>query len=188
MYIKVISLVDSLKTRFLNTASPILTNGWLLNRNLWPADLKGHEDLGDEAVQEMITVLDSTLKEANIDPTQVEEEWLKLKSYIYQRSKMSPVAKLTWKDINLAHDSKCRAFLLLVDLLLSIPASSAFSQLKLVKSDSCNHLIRLLPDYFPVAHADRVATFDHMIRQIKSSLTLNLTENLRDMRQRRKLS
>ena len=135
MYIKVISLVDSLKTRFLNTASPILKNGWLLNRNLWPADLKGQEDLGDEAVQEMITVLDSTLKEANLDPTQVEEEWLKLKSYIYQRSKMSPVAKLTWKDINLAHDSKCRAFLLLVDLLLSIPASSAFSQLKLVKSD-----------------------------------------------------
>ena len=134
------SLVDSLKTRFLNTASPILKNGWLLNFNLWPADLKGHADFGDEAVQELITALDGTLNKANIDPTQVEEEWLKLKSYIYQRSKMSPVAKLTWKDINVAHGNKCTAFLELVDLLLSIPASSAdaergFSQLKLVKTD-----------------------------------------------------
>ena len=68
------SLVDSLKTRFLNTASPILKNGWLLNFNLWPADLKGHEDFGDEAVQELITALDGTLNKANIDPTQVEEE------------------------------------------------------------------------------------------------------------------
>ena len=73
-----------------------------------------------------------------VDGSEGKQMYCKICLKFDQRSKMSPIAKLTWKDINVAHGNRCTAFLQLVDLLLSIPASSAdaergFSQLRLVK-------------------------------------------------------
>ncbi|KAG7167732.1 hypothetical protein Hamer_G010118 [Homarus americanus] len=84
------------------------------------------------------------LMEAEVNPTLVEDEWTVLKSYIY-KSKTSLVSRLSWQQINQSYGERCASFLHLVDLLLSIPASSAdvergFSQVKLVKTDWCSRL------------------------------------------------
>ncbi|KAG7153335.1 Zinc finger protein 862-like 6 [Homarus americanus] len=104
----------------------------------------GNEDFGNSAVQALAHALEKTLKEAEVNPTLVEDEWTVLKSYIY-KSKTSLVSRLSWQQINQSDGERCAPFLHLVDLLLSIPASSAdaergFSQVKLIKTDWCSRL------------------------------------------------
>ncbi|KAG7165784.1 hypothetical protein Hamer_G029768, partial [Homarus americanus] len=106
------SLISSLNKRFINMASKILQNAWILNFKLWPADYSGNEDFG-----------------------------IALKT--------SLVSRLSWQQINQSYGERCASFLHLVDLLLSIPASSAdtergFSEVKLVKTD---WRIRLTDDH-----------------------------------------
>ncbi|KAG7158374.1 putative hAT family C-terminal dimerization region-containing protein 21 [Homarus americanus] len=120
-------------------ASTILQNEWILNFKLWPAEYSGNEDFRDSAVQALVQALEKTLMEAEVNPTLVEDEWAVLKSYIY-KSKTSLVSRLSWQQINQSYGERCASFLHLVDLLLSIPASSAdaergFSQVKLIKTD-----------------------------------------------------
>ncbi|KAG7167157.1 Zinc finger protein 862-like 4, partial [Homarus americanus] len=98
-----------------------------------------NEDFGDSAVQALAQALEKTLIEAEVNPTLVEDEWTVLKGYIY-KSKTSLVPRLSWQQINLSYGERCASFFHLVDLQLSIPASSAdaergFSQVKLLKTD-----------------------------------------------------
>ncbi|KAG7159191.1 hypothetical protein Hamer_G016580 [Homarus americanus] len=137
-------LISSLNKRFIDMASTILQNAWILNFKLWPAEYSGNEDFGDSAVQALAQALEKTLMEAEVNPTLVEDEWTVLKSYIYKR-KTSLISRLSWQKINQSYGERCASFLHLVDLLLSIQASSAdakrsFSQVKLIKPDWCSPL------------------------------------------------
>ncbi|KAG7154735.1 hypothetical protein Hamer_G031602, partial [Homarus americanus] len=130
------SLISSLNKRFIDLDSTILQNEWILNFKLWPTEYSGNEDFEDSAVQALAQALEKTLMEAEVNPTLVEDEWTVLKSYIYKR-KTSLVSRLSWQQINQSYGERCASFLHLVDLLLSIPASSAdaehgFSQVKLM--------------------------------------------------------
>ncbi|KAG7178205.1 Zinc finger protein 862-like 2, partial [Homarus americanus] len=114
------SLNSSLNKRFIEMASTILQNAWILNLKLWPAEYSGNKDFGDSAVQLLVQALEKTLMEAE--------------------SKTPLVSRLSWQQINQPYGERCASFLHLVDLLLSFPASSAdaergFSQVKLIKTD-----------------------------------------------------
>ncbi|KAG7172978.1 Zinc finger protein 862-like 5, partial [Homarus americanus] len=87
------SLISSLSKRFIDMASTILQNAWILNFKLWPAEYGGNEDFGDSAVQALAQALEKTLMEAEVNPTLVEDEWTVLKSYIY-KSKTSLLVRL----------------------------------------------------------------------------------------------
>ncbi|KAG7164338.1 cleavage and polyadenylation specificity factor subunit 2-like [Homarus americanus] len=133
------SPISSLNKRFIDMASTILQNAWILNFKLWPAEYSGNGDFGDSAVQALAQALEKTLMEAEVNPTLVEDEWTMLKSYIY-KSKTSLVSRLSWQQINQSYRERCASFLHLVDLLLSSPASSTdaecgFRQVKLIKTD-----------------------------------------------------
>ncbi|KAG7173431.1 Zinc finger protein 862-like 12 [Homarus americanus] len=133
------SLISSLNKRFIDMASTSLQNTWILNFKLWPAEYSGNKNFGDSAVQALAQALEKTLMEAEVNPTLAEDEWTVLKSYNY-KSKTSLVSRLSWQQINQSYGERCASFLHLVDLQLSIPASSAdiecgFSQVKLIKTD-----------------------------------------------------
>ncbi|KAG7177180.1 Zinc finger protein 862-like 1, partial [Homarus americanus] len=80
------SLISSLNKRFIDMASTILQNAWILNFKLWPAEYSGNEDFGDSAAQALAHALEKTLMEAEVNPTLIEDEWTVLKSYIYKIS------------------------------------------------------------------------------------------------------
>ncbi|KAG7172013.1 hypothetical protein Hamer_G000985 [Homarus americanus] len=80
------SLISSLNKRFIDMASTILQNAWILNFKLWPADYNRNEDFGDSTVQALAQALEKTLMEAEVNPTLVEDEWTVLRSYIYKTS------------------------------------------------------------------------------------------------------
>ncbi|KAG7159027.1 hypothetical protein Hamer_G006440 [Homarus americanus] len=148
------SLIISLKKRFIDMASTILQNSWILDFKLWPAEYTGNEGFGDTAVGALAQSFEKTLREAELDSTKLEDEWAVLKCNLYKMSKISPVSQLSWQQINESYREMCGSFLHLDDLLLSIPTSSAgaecgFSQVKLIKTDwrSCltdDHLTDLL--------------------------------------------
>ncbi|KAG7172024.1 hypothetical protein Hamer_G000999 [Homarus americanus] len=134
------SLITSLKKKVVDKASTVLKNSWILYFKPWPAEYTGNEGFGDIAVGALAQSLEKRLREAEVDPIKLEDEWAALKCYLYKISKISPVSKLSWQQINESYREKCGSFLHLVDLLLSIPTSSAdaesgFSQVKLIKTD-----------------------------------------------------
>ncbi|KAG7162209.1 hypothetical protein Hamer_G010883 [Homarus americanus] len=131
-------LITSLKKRYNDMASTVLQNSWILDFKLWPAEYTGNGGFRDTAVGALALSLEKTLREAEVDPTKLEDEWDVLKCYLYKMSKISPVSKLSWQQINESYREKCGSFLHLVDLLLSIPTSPAdversFNQVKLIK-------------------------------------------------------
>ncbi|KAG7157352.1 hypothetical protein Hamer_G005770 [Homarus americanus] len=133
-------LFTSLKKRFIDMVSAVLHISWILDLKLWPAEYTGNEGFGDTTVGALAQSLEKTLSEAEVDPTKLETEWAVLKCYLYKVSKISPVSKLSWEQINESYREKCGSFLYFVDLLLSIPISSAdaergLSQVKLIKID-----------------------------------------------------
>ncbi|KAG7163939.1 Zinc finger protein 862-like 8 [Homarus americanus] len=73
------SLISSLNIRFIDMASTILQNTWILNFKLWPAEHSGNEDFGDNAMQALAKAIEKTLMEAEVNPTLVEDEWTVLK-------------------------------------------------------------------------------------------------------------
>ncbi|KAG7176840.1 hypothetical protein Hamer_G000026 [Homarus americanus] len=65
------SLISSLNKRFIDMASTILQNAWILNFKLWPAEYSGNEDFGYRAVQALAQAFEKILMEAEVNPTLV---------------------------------------------------------------------------------------------------------------------
>ncbi|KAG7165609.1 hypothetical protein Hamer_G013108 [Homarus americanus] len=106
-------------------ASTVLQNSWILDFKLWPAEYTGNEGFGDTAVGVLAQSLEKALREAEVDPTKLEDECAVLKCSLYKKSTISPVSQLSWQQINESYKENCGSFFHLVDLLLSIPTSSA---------------------------------------------------------------
>ncbi|KAG7165936.1 hypothetical protein Hamer_G011849, partial [Homarus americanus] len=94
-----IFLITSLKKRFIDMASTVLHNSWILDFKLQPAEYTENEGFGDTAVGELAQTLEKTLREAEV-----------------------------------------------VDLLLSIPTSSAMLNMASVRSSSSRHWCSHLTD------------------------------------------
>ena len=87
------------------------------------------------------------LEENQLDEHQTVSEWEILKVNIYTKDWNSRLANITWKEINRRYDHQLPNLLPLVDLILSLPSTSAdcergFSAMKHIKTE---HRASLLP-------------------------------------------
>uniref|UniRef100_A0A8C6DYS5 Sperm flagellar 2 n=2 Tax=Moschus TaxID=68410 RepID=A0A8C6DYS5_MOSMO len=102
---------------------------------LWPA--KVNQEFGEKEVAILIAHYEPVLEAAKVKIDQVDTEWSMLKLEIYSR--FQNIRKLTWDFVNSVYLHKYPNILTLIDLVLSLPASSAeagrgFSQMKRTRS------------------------------------------------------
>ncbi|XP_014680148.1 PREDICTED: zinc finger protein 862-like [Priapulus caudatus] len=135
-----VQLVDGLESsllgRFDDMNDEVLAAMQILSFTFWPQEHEADEDFGDEAVQTLRHHFEAVLKDAGVvvDALGVEWDLLKARMYAKKNKKDHPWAT-TIPELKEELPNICA----LMDLLLSIPASSAeaergFSRLKLVKS------------------------------------------------------
>ncbi|XP_040118250.1 sperm flagellar protein 2 isoform X1 [Oryx dammah] len=102
---------------------------------LWPAKI--NQEFGEKEVAILTAHYEPVLEAAKVKTDQVDTEWSMLKLEIYSR--FQNIRKLTWDFVNSVYLHKYPNILTLIDLVLSLPASSAeagrgFSQMKLIRS------------------------------------------------------
>ncbi|XP_049892466.1 zinc finger protein 862-like isoform X2 [Epinephelus moara] len=91
-------------------------------------------DFGDA----QIDVLADHFSPVLSSPEHIPDEWTLLKARLYLEPQL--LTTLTWEDVNRLHRDTCPNVLELIDLILTIPASTAdcergFNIMKVVKSD-----------------------------------------------------
>ncbi|XP_072030697.1 zinc finger protein 862-like [Amphiura filiformis] len=136
-------LIASLGDRF-DMDNALITATSIANKTSWPAKLENAKDFGDNHIKVLTDHFDANLKHANIDSESMIPEWTKLKTILYKR-KLSTFRTMSWADVNMSYGDLAPNFLRLIDLVLTIPATSAeaergFSVLKMVKTDTRNRL------------------------------------------------
>ena len=100
-------------------------------------------DFGDDLVRELSDHFSSTLEEHIENLTGLQAEWDLLKTLLYNHH--DNFRNKTWSEINILFSEKCPNILVLFDLILSMPASSAicergFSAMKQLKTEYRNRL------------------------------------------------
>lgn len=96
-------------------------------------------DFGDEAVDCLASHFKPCLK--TVEQGHLNEEWTTLKSEIYSSKTWEQDLKaLSWLEVNRLYGEKCKNILSLIDLILTLPVSTAecergFSWLKRTKTD-----------------------------------------------------
>ena len=96
------------------------------------------KDFGDDKVDTLVKTFGQVLSSSALDVSKVEPEWTRLKSLLY--TSYPTVKKLSWEEVNLSFGTQCPNVFGLIDLILTLPDSSAdaergFSHMKFVKSD-----------------------------------------------------
>ncbi|KAH0520601.1 Sperm flagellar protein 2 [Microtus ochrogaster] len=81
------------------------------------------EEFGEKEISILISHYEPVLEAANVKTDEVDTEWSMLKLEIYAR--FQNVRKLTWDFVNSIYSHKYPNILMLVDLVLALPASSA---------------------------------------------------------------
>lgn len=137
------ALLNSLSNRF-EADEELLKASSVVQLDTWPEKISEELDFGDRNIALLIEKFSPALETAGIDPGVIEPEWTRLKIRMYER--FSDVPNLSWKQVNEGLGNRCPNVLALVDLILSLPASSAeaergFSQMGLVKSDWRSRLL-----------------------------------------------
>ncbi|XP_043831005.1 sperm flagellar protein 2 [Dromiciops gliroides] len=102
---------------------------------LWPGKID--QEFGEKEISILTKHYEPVLEGANVKIDEVDTEWSMMKLEIYNR--FQNIRKLTWDFVNSIYSIKYPNILTLVDLVLTLPASSAeaergFSQMKLTKS------------------------------------------------------
>eukprot|EP00731_Ephydatia_muelleri_P002295 Em0001g2295a len=130
-------LVEQLQKRLLDGSSGNLTASmtFLVLKN-WPEEHT--QEFGNEAIHVLLRHFNPILHDSIMNSTRIPEEWSTLKEYVYKLKNGSK--ELTWVGVNEVAKDVCPNVLHFVDLLLSLPASSAdcergFSLTKFIKSD-----------------------------------------------------
>ncbi|XP_070548832.1 zinc finger protein 862-like [Ptychodera flava] len=142
--IKVVdAMVGCLEKRFSDIDIGLLAATKLANFSTWPTVFnESNKDFGDEHVATLTDHFSQTLQQQGVNPAVVELEWNILRSSLYNNH---TVADLTWPAVNKILGNECKNILALVDLVLSLPASSAvcergFSLMKQTKTEYRNRL------------------------------------------------
>ena len=110
-------------------------------KNIFYTNLSfAHKGFGDDHIEYLGNHFEPVLQRASVgvDVDKLLPEWTLLKQYLYKRP--DSLYQNTWESVNKRYRAECSNLLMLIDLLLTFPASSAdcergFSRAKLVKSD-----------------------------------------------------
>uniref|UniRef100_A0A672TVZ4 Sperm flagellar 2 n=1 Tax=Strigops habroptila TaxID=2489341 RepID=A0A672TVZ4_STRHB len=126
------SLVKRLHNCFCDASQDVLRATTIGSFKLWPNKMK--QEFGEKEVSVLIKHYAVILEAASVKAGEVETEWSMLKSELYNR--FQNIQTLTWDSVNSDYSKKYPNILMLVDLILTLPASSAetergFSQMKL---------------------------------------------------------
>ncbi|XP_032848159.2 sperm flagellar protein 2 isoform X3 [Tyto alba] len=130
---KVLSnLVNRLHDCFCDASQDVLRATTIGSFKLWPNQMK--QEFGEKEVSVLTKHYEVILEAASVKVGEVETEWSMLKLELYNR--FQNVRTLTWDSVNSVYSRKYPNILTLVDLILTLPASSAetergFSQMKL---------------------------------------------------------
>lgn len=94
-------------------------------------------DFGDRDVDTLCQHFGPVLNSAGVCVDNIPDQWTILKAKIY--AEQENVQKMSWSEVNRKHKEHCSDVLHLVDLVLSIPASTAdcergFNTMKQVKT------------------------------------------------------
>ncbi|OPJ82474.1 hypothetical protein AV530_000304 [Patagioenas fasciata monilis] len=130
---KVLSnLMKKLHDCFCDASQDVLRATAIGSFKLWPDKLK--QEFGEKEVSVLTKHYEVILEAASVKIGEVETEWSMLKLELYNR--FQNVQTLTWDSVNSDYSKKYPNILTLVDLILTLPASSAetergFGQMKL---------------------------------------------------------
>ncbi|XP_054041768.1 sperm flagellar protein 2 [Rissa tridactyla] len=130
---KVLSnLVKRLRDCFCDASQDVLRATTIGSFKLWPDKMK--QEFGEKEVSVLTKHYEVILEAASVKIGEVETEWNMLKLELYNR--FQNIQTLTWDSVNSDYSRKYPNILTLVDLILTLPASSAetergFSQMKL---------------------------------------------------------
>lgn len=100
--------------------------------------LRLFSEFGESEVEELTTHFQSILTSSGVAVELIPDQWTILKTRLYETGESLHMK--TWPEINRSLQPQCPDILSLVDLILTVPASTAdcergFNQMKLVKSD-----------------------------------------------------
>ncbi|KAG8512669.1 Sperm flagellar protein 2, partial [Galemys pyrenaicus] len=128
-------LIKKLQGCFRDASQDVVKATMIGSFKLWPAKI--NEEFGEKEVSVLLAHYEPILEAANVKIDEVDTEWSMLKLEIYAR--FQNIRKLTWNFVNSVYLHKYPNILTLVDLVLTLPASSAeaergFSQMKRTKS------------------------------------------------------
>ncbi|KAK2492976.1 hypothetical protein MC885_017740, partial [Smutsia gigantea] len=128
-------LIKRLKSCFKDASEDVVKATTIGSFKLWPAKI--NQEFGEKEVSILTAHYEPVLEAANVRIEEVDTEWSMLKLEIYAR--FQNIRKLTWDFVNSVYLHKYPNILTLVDLVLTLPASSAeaergFSQMKRTKS------------------------------------------------------
>ncbi|XP_066844386.1 sperm flagellar protein 2 isoform X3 [Anser cygnoides] len=129
---KVLSnLVKRLRNCFCDASKDVLRATTIGSFKLWPDKMR--EEFGEKEVSVLTKHYEVILEAASVKINEVETEWSMLKLELYNR--FQNIQTLTWDLVNSDYSKKYPNILTLVDLILTLPASSAetergFSQMK----------------------------------------------------------
>ncbi|XP_044088768.1 sperm flagellar protein 2 [Neovison vison] len=128
-------LIKRLQGCFRDASQDVVKATMIGSFKLWPAKI--NREFGEKEVSILIAHYEPVLEAANVEIDEMDTEWSMLKLEIYAR--FQNIRKLTWDYVNSVYLHKYPNILTLVDLVLTLPASSAeaergFSQMKLAKT------------------------------------------------------
>ena len=141
-----IEIQSALTRRTESMKHPAISATRILDFKNWP-DKENNQDFGQDEIQVLVHHFHRFLQENQLDEHQTVSEWEILKVNIYAKDWNSRLANITWKEINRRYDHQLPNLLPLVDLILSLPSTSAdcergFSAMKHIKTE---HRASLLP-------------------------------------------
>uniref|UniRef100_A0A1A8GAA0 HAT C-terminal dimerisation domain-containing protein n=2 Tax=Nothobranchius korthausae TaxID=1143690 RepID=A0A1A8GAA0_9TELE len=133
-------LVANTENRFGHVKGGVLHATNIADFGFWP-DKVNMTDFGDAAVDILVGHFKPVLEDAGVQVDKVADEWTILRSKVYQQPDwLEFIKKVTWCELNRRYFEECPNVLQLVDLLLTLPASTAecergFNHMKMIKSD-----------------------------------------------------
>ncbi|XP_069897030.1 zinc finger protein 862-like [Dipodomys merriami] len=128
-------LIRRLRGCFRDASLDVVRATMIGSFKLWPTKI--NQEFGEKEVSILIAHYEPVLEAASVKIDEVDTEWSMLKLEIY--AKFQNIRKLTWDFVNSIYSHKYPNILMLVDLVLALPASSAeaergFNQMKRTKS------------------------------------------------------
>ncbi|XP_015997924.2 sperm flagellar protein 2 isoform X3 [Rousettus aegyptiacus] len=128
-------LIKRLQGCFRDASQDVVKATMIGSFKLWPTKI--NQEFGEKEVSILTEHYEPVLEAANVQIDELDTEWSMLKIEIY--AQFQNIRKLTWDFVNSVYLHKYPNILTLVDLVLTLPASSAeagrgFSQMQRTKS------------------------------------------------------
>ncbi|XP_017172157.1 sperm flagellar protein 2 isoform X2 [Mus musculus] len=114
-------LIERLRGCFRDASLDVVRATVIGSFRLWPTKI--NQEFGVKEISILISYYEPVLKAANVKTDEVDTEWSMLKLELYGR--FQNIRKLTWDFVNSIYSHKYPSVLMLVDLVLALPASSA---------------------------------------------------------------